>query len=54
LIDAQNALTNARLQLVQTRIQGQRLQLEYLELEDMLLDVFPQIKQRLEIELSKE
>ncbi|MEW6516121.1 MAG: TolC family protein [candidate division FCPU426 bacterium] len=47
LIDAQNALTSARLNLVRTQIQLKRLQLEYLSLSDRLLSGFPELEARL-------
>lgn len=47
LIDAQNALTSARLNLVRTQIQLKRLQLEYLSMADQLLAGFPDVAQRL-------
>ena len=47
LIESQNAVTNARLQKVQTIIELHKITIEYLSLTDSILKCFPEISEKL-------
>lgn len=47
LIDAQNALTNAHLQLVNTTIMLKKYRIQFLALTDQLLPLFPELNEQL-------
>jgi outer membrane protein TolC len=49
LIDSRNALTNARLQKVQTEIQIKQLHVEYLSISDGILKRFPDLMNRIKV-----
>ena len=49
LIDSRNALTNARLQKVQTDIQLKQLHVDYLSTSDGILKRFPDLIKRIEV-----
>jgi outer membrane protein TolC len=49
LIDSRNALTNARLQKVQTEIQIKQLHVDYLSISDNVLKRFPNLMNRIKV-----